>query len=222
MKIKKVAVQMMAAGLLMWANQARAEVKAGQHEVGFRLGSSASMLKSDVSSIDIDMGNPGVSFNVDYLYNLTPHLGVGADTGYLAMTSKEQQNFPRAGAKTTSYARTFHFEAVARYLFLPESQHHVGLLLGAGFASLNEAADFQPTPSSIDAQLFDETATGASVSAGAQYAYELSSNWSLGFDMRWRYVSAKKSFVTTTNENGNIQAGSVLNFGVFMSRKFGG
>ncbi len=55
--------------------------------------------------------------------------------------------------------------------------------------------------------------------AGA-YLYNLTSH--IGLDLRWRYISLSKAFVTTSNELGNMNSGSFLHFGFSLSRKFGG
>ena len=180
------------------------------------------MIKSDVSAISIDMGDPGFGFGINYIYNLTSHVGLGVDVGNFSSAAHRMEDYPRTGANTTSYLRAFHGEAVARYLLMPQSRHHVSFLAGLGYASVNESVDFKGSPNLNKYELYDQTAGGLSVSAGAEYSYEITPNWSMGLDLRWRYLSAAKNFKAVSGENGNLQAGSLLNFGLSLSRKFGG
>lgn len=218
MKLLTMALALMVVALpaMAWS-----ELRRGEQRAEFAAGVGVPSYKSQVSGVDIDMGELGGDFHFAYLYHITPGFSTGGNLGIFASREKTMKDFPRAKVDTLSSLSVTYVEALGRYSFIAQGRYHPYLIAGLGYCRVHENVDWVPGIGQAQRNLYSKDATGLAASLGGGLEYEMANSWVLGIDLRWRYTGATASFQTLTSEPGQIKAGSMLSAGLSVGYRFG-
>lgn len=227
---------LMLAGMMCGALPAGATVKTGEHQVSINAGAAIPTTKYDLSasggSSEV-MGGSGVGFGGQYLYHLTPALGLGSEFSYAAFGDKDHAIGPVLGVPgtiVTSSYKTWTMEAIARYVLMPESRVNPYFIAGVGLGSVSAKASTRLPPGLVfastgsrEATNFDGSATGVAFSLGAGADADITDSLFAGLDLRWRFVGAKKDFAdqAVPGTVHSISSGSGLAVAGKIGYKFG-
>jgi opacity protein-like surface antigen len=221
------------AAVVCAAMPARAEVKAGQQSVSAAVGAAVPTTRYDLSAVGGQtetIGGTGVGFGGQYLYHLTPAFGVGGEFNYASFGEK---NHSITGAAVTSSYKTWSLEAVARYVFMPETRVNPYLIAGFGLGSVSAKATTTLLPGYqwVDTGLttpsarnnFDGSSMGPAFSIGAGFDADITEAIFGGFDLRWRYAGGRKTYAdgASAGLQDSIPGGSGLLVSGKLGWKFG-
>lgn len=195
-------VVLAAAALAFISRPASAVVKAGEQQVSVNVGAAIPTTKYDLSAFGGKteaMGGSGVGFGGQYLYNLTPSLGLGGEFSYASFGDKDHTV---TNAIVTSSYKTWTMEVIARYVMMPEARFNPYFIAGLGMGSVAAKATTKPAPGLVwlntgtteSRTNFDGSAIGAAFSLGAGADADISDSIFAGLDLRWRFVGAKNDF----------------------------
>jgi opacity protein-like surface antigen len=169
-------------------NWARAEVTAQEQIVSLDLGSAVPFAKA---ATDDEVFNPahakaktaaafpGFLLGGQYIYQVTPNIGVGADVDY-SDYSNANTTIDGGADKSSSYK--VNYEVVGRYVFMPESKFNPYVILGIGANTIHVHDAWQSIPDA------DKTFTTLAVSPGFGVETEIVKSIIVGCEARWRYL----------------------------------
>lgn len=201
---------------------ARAEIKEGAQILSLGLGAGVPLTEIDLVPAGGSGKEPlaGAGFALDgrWLYHATSHIGVGAELGYSQFGDKDH-NVTSAVAVTGGSLLTF--QAIARYVFLPEKQLSPYLLGGTGFNRLSGHLKATPTTGFVWANtgtretrtFVDTSSIGAVFSIGAGLEGSITERLLAGLEFKWSLLGMDKDKFGTS-------FGSALNIGSRFGWKF--
>jgi hypothetical protein len=189
--------------LLPLALPARAELKAGHRYVSIGVGSGGHGTSTDWRALGGDKEadyKGGSAFGAQYLYQLTPNLGLGGEF--------EFSNYGQKDHTLTSYTvrmggEVYTAEAVMRYTFLPHKWWRPFLAAGFGVSSQRVYALTTPragvtwpgTGTRETRSNYSTTLNGASASLGLGLEADLNERFTAGLDLRVRSRAVDKTVV---------------------------
>lgn len=219
------------AATALLARPASAVVKAGEQQASVTAGAAIPLMQFDFSAVggtSEKTGGSGVGFGGQYLYHLTPALGLGGEFNY-ASFGDQTHNVTKA-VVTSSY-KTWSMEAVARYVLMPEAKVNPYLIAGLGVGATSAKATTKPAPGFVWANTgttesrtnFDGSATGAAFSIGAGADADITDSLFAGLELRWRYAGASKTYVDGVDSSlrDSVPAGTGLGIAGRIGWKFG-
>lgn len=219
------------AGMACVSLPAGAVVKAGEHQVSVNVGAAVPTTQYDLSPVGgktEDMGDTGTSFGGQYLYHLTPALGLGGEFSYAAFGDKDHSV---TNAIVTSSYKIWTTEVIARYVLMPEARINPYFIAGLGMGSVAAKATTKPAPGLVwlntgtneSRTNFDGSAMGVAFSLGAGADADITDSLFAGLDLRWRFVGAKKDYAdgVLAGAVDSVPSGSGLAIAGKIGWKFG-
>ncbi len=182
-----IAVAVLAA-VVLYPSRARAEVTAHEQIVSLDFGVAVPFTKlatneeywhPSLLQAKFAAAFPGFFIGGQYIYQLTPNIGVGADLNYSDYGNANRIVDGRT-ENTSSYK--LNYEALGRYVFIPESKFNPYVILGVGLNSIHVNDTYGGV------QGIDKTFTTLSASPGFGVETEIVKSVILGFETRWRYL----------------------------------
>lgn len=219
-----------ATALAFISRPASAVVKAGEQQVSVNVGAAVPTTKFDLSAVGGNtetMGGSGVGFGGQYLYHLTPALGLGGEFSYASFGDKAHAI---TNAIVTSSYKTWTTEVIARYVLMPEARVNPYFIAGLGMGSVSAKAMTKPAPGFVWSNTgaaesrtnFDGSATGVAFSLGGGADADITDSLFAGLDLRWRFVGAKKDYADqVTGGVDTLSSGSGLAIAGKIGYKFG-
>jgi len=190
----KASVAAVLAAVVLFPGWARAEVVAGQQIVGLDIGAAVPFAKMDIPGMGKrSVADPGFLVGAQYVYHLTPNIGLGADLGYSPYGDKtidlDAAHGPGSHVDVSSHKLSF--EALARYVFMAQSKFNPYAIVGLGVNSVSLKASYTGQfGSSLVSGLtaLDDSYTSLAFSAGGGFETEVMKSVIAGFEARWRYL----------------------------------
>jgi len=209
-----VVVAVLTAAVLCPAS-ARSQVSAGEQIASLDMGGTVPFAKITVPQASgvpatFSVANPGFLGGVQYIYQVTPKIGVGAGM-YFSKYGNRDEHLPDTGTgpwDINSFSSKITGEVLGRYVFLPESKYYPYFIGGLGFNQVfyktNLAGwDNWPAPPRTELTAIDSSFTSWAFSAGAGVETQIASSLIAGLEARWRYMG-NHSFPTDWT-SGRVQ-----------------
>lgn len=182
---------------------ARAAVNEKEQTVSIELGGAMPFahLSTDDQYVTPQIAlNLGVLGGLQYLYQLDPHLGVGAGVQSTVFGQREVSASDGTGHNVSAWLMTY--EALARYVLLPDAKINPYLIGGAGFSKVSvKAAGLED----------DRFNSRLAISLGAGAETDLGRGVIAGLETRWRYLG--NHYFPTSTPNTPPFGGSNVVFG---------
>ncbi len=215
--MRRTAVMIAALAAALGGSFASAEVTAGEQIVNLDLGTGIPFLKGIINQSPTSLANPGFLIGGQYIYQLTPHIGVGADIDDSMYGSADIG----VGSGQTAHFTSNHLgvEAMGRYVFMPQSQWNPYLVAGVG---LNENSLKATVPAGT---AFSGNWASPAYSVGAGVETVLPHSIIAGLEARWRYIGTESYAMNPAiTGGGNFSPGgwSELAIAARLGYRFGG
>jgi|GEM_PF-6100822 len=128
---KSVFVALIACAVLIYANAAQAQVKAGRQFLNLNVGGVIPLTKTDLGDRKEIIIKKGMALGGQYIYQLTPVLGFGGELNYFAYGEQDidSHNMENKAAAITGLA-------VVRCILAPENPVHPYLTAGLGYGRM--------------------------------------------------------------------------------------
>jgi opacity protein-like surface antigen len=167
------------------AGTALAQVAAHEQIISFDMGGGAPFTKAAGNEQDYPLrsvASPGFAGGFQYIYHLTPEVGLGADVYYSAFHNAN----PSAANGTVFHSSLITYELLQRYVFLPYSKDYNPYFI-AGIGGNSVYLNWRQRATGGTSYL-NGSYTYASFSAGLGAESNITQQLIMGVEARWRYM----------------------------------
>jgi opacity protein-like surface antigen len=182
--VKKIVLSIVCSAVLFCVGSANAQqgVKVGQASLSLYLGINNVLTERSWTSGDQGLGDHGISLGTQFIYNVHPHVGLGAEFGLAHLGTN---NFKVGALNVDDKVHTFNFMPVAKFMFRSDKVVPYGLV-GVGLNSTKESIDYSNGTSA------DNSSVGLALALGIGMDYYLHETFFVGMEGRWSYATIDK------------------------------
>lgn len=185
--MKSMTVTLMT-GLLLISTAANAAITPGTHQAGVSLGAANPTSYQTLDGSRAEFGSTGPTLGFNYLYQIRPNLGVGADLNFKSLGDRDF-NTGLGPVEVESSAWTL--LAIGRAELMPESDIRPYGLLGLGLGGVKREIRYELSPSRDR----DQTSSGFAFAVGAGLDFDITPSWLAGAELRYSYINTEPSEV---------------------------
>lgn len=176
----------LAAGLLLMATGARAQIKPGMQQAGLSLGGAKPLSSDTVDGERFTFGESGPALGLNYLYQVHQYVSVGADLNIKSLGDKDVFT-GRGPASIKSSAWTL--LAVARGDLLPDENVRPYALLGLGVGGVKRQVRYSQSPR-FDS---DHRSSGLAFALAGGADFDITPSWLAGAELRYNFIGTDEN-----------------------------
>lgn len=177
-------------GLLLISMSANAAITQGTHQAGVSLGASNPISYHTLDGSRAEFGSTGPTLGFNYLYQLRPNLGVGADLNFKRLGDRDF-NTGLGPVEVESSAWTL--LATGRADLMPESDVRPYGMLGLGLGGVKREVRYELSPRNDR----DQTSSGFAFAVGGGVDFDINASWLAGAELRYSYINTEPSEIGT-------------------------